>query len=691
MRREAIRVAVVGSSGFIGSAVCAALQARGADILPIQAPRVRMSDSAPSQVPDEYRQHVDDLAKALRGARVVVNAAGISTATTGDRAAVFGANGLLPGLVGAAAKQAGVERFIHVSSAAVQGDAATLDVGPASSTFSAYSESKALGEALARSFGPLSTTVFRPGGVHGPTRKVTQTYAKFARSAASSVAGSGTANTPQALVFNVGDAIAFLATCKAPAPAVVTHPSEELTVRELAEYLGGHTPLEIPPAIASRAVRVAKVAGRGSSRLAAMARRLEILWFGQRQAPSWLTEAGWVAPLGKDAWVELGRTARRSPVAARKHVAVVASVPEQIRAQYGVHLDIWEAADCQVTLVVGNTGGDVHIDGCDVRRIPLVRNMALLPLLRATLGTFRVLVNSRPDLIVYGSPVASLVGALASCLLVRERWYVVHGVREETLSGARKRVAGIASVITRVLSSRTMYVSRSSYDAQQSWLVGQLAHQEVAECGFVGIDIESLMETATGTSRAEHRRLLRLNDDAILIGFVGRLARDKGIEELVAAVELLRSDGTPIELLLVGDYDADDVLPQSVTERISTSPYIHHLGHVANPGPWYSAMDALCLPSYREGLPTVVLEAGALGVPVIATRVTGTVDAVRDDEGWLCQPRSTDDLRRAIQRCLNEPSVSHDRAERHKLRMRANYNSREVRRWWSSQYAEVLK
>ena len=131
--------------------------------------------------------------------------------------------------------------------------------------------------------------------------------ARIARSPISSVARPGSSPSPQTLLKNVADAIAFLATTEAQPPAIVAHPSEGLTTASVLTFLGYRQPLVIPRALAKMLVAVLTAGGKLMPPVAANARRVEMLWFGQSQAPSWLTEAGWSPPAGHDAWKELGR------------------------------------------------------------------------------------------------------------------------------------------------------------------------------------------------------------------------------------------------------------------------------------------------------------------------------------------------------------------------------------------------
>ena len=300
-------VVVLGSSGFVGSAVAQQLRARGATVVEVRAPRLcpihpdRVTDALSSLAGD-----IADFALQLEGVDAVVNAAGHAEATSADVASLTAVNALLPGFIGMACVIAEVSRFVHVSSAAVQGRAPTLDSSPEVAPLSPYARSKALGERLVRRTNP-EAVVYRPPGVHGGSRRVSQMMARLARSSLSSVARPGSSPSPQALLKNVADAIAFLTLIEVQPPPIVAHPSEGLTTASLLEFLGGHAPREIPRPLARATVALLTAVGRKVSYVGANARRVEMLWLGQPQATSWLSEVGWEPPLGQDAWKALGR------------------------------------------------------------------------------------------------------------------------------------------------------------------------------------------------------------------------------------------------------------------------------------------------------------------------------------------------------------------------------------------------
>ena len=116
-----------------------------------------------------------------------------------------------------------------------------------------------------------------------------------------------------------------------------------------------------------------------------------------------------------------------------------------------------------------------------------------------------------------------------------------------------------------------------------------------------------------------------------VIGFCGRICREKGIEELIDGFGLLknRREGESLKLLLVGPYDERDVLSEPARKRIESDPSIVMTGYVKeNLQYYYSLMDVFVLPSYREGFGMSVIEASSMEVPVIVSKVHGCVDSI---------------------------------------------------------------
>ncbi len=145
---------------------------------------------------------------------------------------------------------------------------------------------------------------------------------------------------------------------------------------------------------------------------------------------------------------------------------------------------------------------------------------------------------------------------------------------------------------------------------------------------------------------------------AQVLGFVGRVVRDKGIVELVAAWRALRRRYPDMHLLVVGPFESEDPVPKAVKEELVNDPRTHLVGWVDDTRGYYATMNVLALPSYREGFPYVLLEAAAMAIPAVATQVPGCIDAVVDGvTGRLVPPYDARALTEAVAAYMDDPSL----------------------------------
>jgi glycosyltransferase involved in cell wall biosynthesis len=154
------------------------------------------------------------------------------------------------------------------------------------------------------------------------------------------------------------------------------------------------------------------------------------------------------------------------------------------------------------------------------------------------------------------------------------------------------------------------------------------------------------------------REELRIPEHALVLGFVGRIVKDKGILELLQAQRVLATEFSDLYVLLVGELEGDHPLSPAVLGYLNSAQQLLSVGFQRDVASYLAVMDMLVHPSYREGLPTAPLEASALGLPVVATNIPGCVDAVQHGEtGILVPPRDSAALTDAIRLLLLDPRL----------------------------------
>lgn len=184
--------------------------------------------------------------------------------------------------------------------------------------------------------------------------------------------------------------------------------------------------------------------------------------------------------------------------------------------------------------------------------------------------------------------------------------------------------------------------------------------------------------------RREARALLGIPAEGFVVGWVGRITREKGLDLLLDALAL--APMPELRLAIIGEGREQDALSvRAARTALGRSHRIHWLGAVPDAARVVSALDALVISSRSEGTPLVLLEAMAAGIPVIATAVGGIPDIIGETEGFLVPPGDTDALRSAIDRVQRDPTEARRRAAAATLRVAAESDVGH----WVDRYAMV--
>lgn len=266
-----------------------------------------------------------------------------------------------------------------------------------------------------------------------------------------------------------------------------------------------------------------------------------------------------------------------------------------------------------------------------------------------------LLLRLRPDMTEFSTPKAGLLGTFAAlCAGVPERVYMLRGLKVEGTTGVKRRILLITE---RIASGCAQVVLCNSHSLRAEAISLGLAPapklQLIGDGSSNGVDVERF---SPGPSDVRDR--LGLPAEAIVLGFVGRLTRDKGLPELLEAFDTILDAEPAAHLILVGWFDvAEDALSVDLRLRIECHPRIHCTGFVVDTAPYYRVMDLMILPTRREGFPNVVLEAAACGIPVITTIATGSRDSVVPEvTGLLIPPGYPEAISEAVLKLLRDPA-----------------------------------
>ncbi len=335
-------------------------------------------------------------------------------------------------------------------------------------------------------------------------------------------------------------------------------------------------------------------------------------------------------------------------------------------------------------------------EGIAVYGLPLLRKISPWTDLKCLFQLSRLLLKIRPEIVNASTPKAGLLGMLAARVArVPVRIYLLRGLRAETKTGRSRKLLLACERIAASCSHHVVSVSQSlkkKYVEQSICAERKICVLGSGSSNGVQADRFELTKEKQIIAR-KLRGNLEISQEADVIGFVGRIARDKGIDDLVEAFQSIKSrNNNPPQLLLVGDVETNDPPAAGTLQAIGQSPYIHLTGHVTNPHDYYGVCDILAFPSYREGFPNVPLEAAAAGIPVVGYRATGTLDAVIDGQtGQLVETGDIASLTTAIQRYVNDPVLRDRHGTKGQERILREFQPESIFLCWAEFYQKLLQ
>ena len=333
-------------------------------------------------------------------------------------------------------------------------------------------------------------------------------------------------------------------------------------------------------------------------------------------------------------------------------------------------------------------------EGVRTIAVPMERHISLMKDLKALLVMIKTLHKERPYMIHSMTPKAGLLCMVAGKLTgVPVRIHTFTGLVWPTSTGLKRKILMLTDKLTCACATN---IIPEGQGVKNDLSAGKITKKPLKVLGYgnvMGVDMEHFSRRPEVLKLAEELNLRDSSKFSFL--FVGRIVKDKGINELVGAFKKLYSEYPDIRLILVGPYE-DNLDPISQESRDAISAYDDIVAVGKKMGEellaYYAAADCFVMPSYREGFPNTVLEAGAMGLASIVTDINGSREIVVDGEnGMIVPPQNEERLYHAMKVMLTSPADREKLAGKARKMIADRFEQSFVRKCLYEYYDGVMK
>lgn len=331
----------------------------------------------------------------------------------------------------------------------------------------------------------------------------------------------------------------------------------------------------------------------------------------------------------------------------------------------------------------------VRNEGVHTIAIEMTRTISPIKDLKALIQLINLFRKEKPLIVHTHTPKAGLLGMIAAMVTgTPHRLHTVAGMPLTVATGMKRQLLNYMEKLTYACATR---VYPNSYGLEKIILKENFTTPRklkvIGKGSSNGIDTSQFdPNLVSEETKKQMRKELGIRETDFIFLFVGRIVKDKGINELVQAFESLHKKIEGCHLVLVGDPEKHlDPLSDYTEELIQNHPNIHPVGYKTNVIDYFAFADALTFPSYREGFPNVVMQAAAMQLNCIVSDINGCNEIVKDgDNGWIVPPQDSDLLYERMKWCMQHKEESDKMGVKGRQVMKTNYERQFV-------WKEILK
>ena len=322
--------------------------------------------------------------------------------------------------------------------------------------------------------------------------------------------------------------------------------------------------------------------------------------------------------------------------------------------------------------------------------VPMERHISPLRDLKSLLGLIRVFRREKPTMVHSMTPKAGLLSMMAAWFCrVPVRVHTFTGLVFPTATGLTQKILILTDRITCACATHIVPEGEGVKNDLINYRITKKPLKVLGHGNVRGIDLAhynpELPEVQADAAKIRKPGIFTFI-------FVGRLVRDKGINELVEAFERLNKEIPAIRLILVGRQEPklDPLKPETIA-KIDNNKNIEAVGQQSDVRPWLAASDAFVFPSYREGFPNVVIEAGAMGLPSIVTNINGSREIVINNKnGIIVPPHDTEDLGNAMRDFVTSKKQIERLSSNARIMIASRFEQAYVHQCLKNYYKEIL-
>ena len=333
-------------------------------------------------------------------------------------------------------------------------------------------------------------------------------------------------------------------------------------------------------------------------------------------------------------------------------------------------------------------------DKLEFIEVPLVVNRSISPIedLKSILELRKFILENKIDIVVGHTPKGGMIAMIASFLAgVKKRIYFRHGIMFETSQGFKRLLLKNIERMTGFFATQVVCVSNEIKSISEVEHLSSKKKNILLGRGTCnGVDCNNKYNPINISKDAQKalREKHNINEGEFVLGYVGRLVKDKGINELVEAWKVVSMNYSNVKLLLVGPFEERDPVEEKVKEYILNEESVVYTDFVEDASAYYSLMSAFILPSYREGFPTVVLEASSMELPVLTTRATGCSESIIENETGIFIELNADSIANGIDYIIKNPILAKEIGENGRAFIKKNFEQTKV---WNIIENKLLK